>query len=72
MKKKKIKKKPWNDNELSDTRKTLFYLGNLLSRDPYNHDLRTRFLKCSKECKKNLLKEKHRNIEKKYLINLSN
>ena len=56
-KKKKKKKKPWNDNELLDLRKSVSRLGNLLKNDPYNNELRTRFLKCSKDCKK-LIKKK--------------
>ena len=70
-KKKKKKKKPWNDNELSDLRKTISSLGNLLKKDPYNQELRTRFLKCSKDCKK-LIKKKTQLYKKEIFEKLLN
>ncbi|CAC5362708.1 unnamed protein product [Mytilus coruscus] len=66
-KKKLKKKKPWEDRELADVKKTVSNLAKLLRINPYNLNLRNNFLGHCKLCKK-LIKRKKINLKRKYLV----
>jgi hypothetical protein len=70
--KKKIskKKKPWVDRELTDLKKTVSQLGNLLKKQPFNLNLENNLLTRSKECKK-LIKKKTKQYKKELFDKLS-
>ncbi|CAG2204105.1 unnamed protein product [Mytilus edulis] len=69
-KKKLKKKKPWEDRELADVKKTVSNLAKLLRINPYNLNLRNNFLGHCKLCKK-LIKRKKNQFEKEIFSQLS-
>ncbi|CAC5389184.1 unnamed protein product [Mytilus coruscus] len=69
-KKKLKKKKPWEDRELADVKKTVSNLAKLLRINPYNLNLRNNFLGHCKLCKK-LIKRKKNKFKKEIFSKLS-
>ncbi|CAC5379711.1 unnamed protein product [Mytilus coruscus] len=69
-KKKLKKKKPWEDRELADVKKTVSNLAKLLQINPYNLNLRNNFLGHCKLCKK-LIKRKKIQFKKEIFSKLS-